>query len=479
MIDVMFPLMRLPNELIFRVVNLVHPADIESLVLCNKSINRFAQEALARHLELEKKYSVIRPKYWKELEGSDLQVRNDAMRLVNIELFDPSTFAFMAGIIQNEDIVYYPVNLHLPFDAFMDYITERSYVLDDIESEDFYSQKNVASRKSFSIVRNYIRNTPLLSMEDKAHWLYYLHTRRNNHVGLALLFSLLPNIQSVILAKGCHDPELDLINKIAKSIADLSPGSNIDSERSRKYLSKLQTVTFNFHNYVTNNLEAFLPFAMLPSIRVLNGELIGQIPYEQGRFIPLKWPSNFPERHSTVTEINFSKSAIGAQHFRSFLAGIATLQRFTYHYWHNPNSADFQPRGIGQALEEFAAKSLVSLALDAIWIDFELEDDQYVKSLQKLIALKVLRANQRLFEKQGAFACTRGWSDGKDEPKMEVEMLRDWVVDMFPRDLEWDNVTLLVSATTLDWPWDKAWLLRDLEKSEDEHLPDLEYLTID
>lgn len=479
----MFPLMRLPNELIFRVVNLVHPHDIESLVLCNKSINRFAQEALARHLELKRKYSVIRPKIRKELEGFDLQARNEELRLVDVEWVDPSTYAFMADIIQNGDIVYYAVDLRLPLDAFMDYITEPFFVLDDIESEDYYSQDSIASRKSFLVVRDYIRNTPLLSMEDKAQWSFYLHTRNNRDVGLALLFSLLPNIQSVTLARGCHDPELDLINRIVKSIADISRSSNIDSERSRKHLSKLQTVTFNFHNYLTNNLEAFLPFAMLPSVRLLKGQNIGQMPYEQGRFIPLKWPSTFPARQSTVTEINFTNSAIGAQHFRSFLAGIAALQRFTYHYWHNPNSADFQPRGIVHALEEFAAKSLVSLDLTAIQYEPKLEDEQYLKTLRKLIALKTLRADDQVFEREGAFACVGVYPEGQGEPRMEiehtmeVETLRNWMVDMLPSCLE--EFTMKNWATN-GFPYKAAWqLFRDHGKLKDEQLPDLEHLTID
>ena len=112
-------------------------------------------------------------------------------------------------------------------------------------------------------------------------------------------------------------------------------------------------------------------------------------------------------------------------------------------------------------------------------MDTELEDEQCVKTLQKLNALKFLRIDEQLFEREGALACTRGWTKEKDEPKIEVEMLRDWMVDMLPRGLDTDNIIILTWATH-SWPYDKAWLLfRDLAKLKDEQLPDLEQLTID
>ena len=263
----MFPLMRFPSELIFRVVNLVHPADIVSLVLCNKSMNRFAQEALARHIELKRKYSVITLKCWKDLAGSSLQVRNDELKLTQVLWFNQSIFALMEETIRNGDIAYYPVDLHLPFDAFM-HDKDKELLINEAESEDYYSQDQIARRKSFLIVRDYLRNMPLLSKEDKAEWSVLFHTPSNKDICAALLFILLPNIQSVTLDAGFYGVEQDYIKTIIEYIADTNRSSNIGSQSS-KYLSKLRTVTFKFENPAINTLEAILPFAMLPSVQSL------------------------------------------------------------------------------------------------------------------------------------------------------------------------------------------------------------------
>lgn len=290
----------------------------------------------------------------------------------------------MADIIQDGDIVYYPVDLHLPSDAFTHKKHKEVFIPDDeFDSEDYNSQEQIARRNSFFIVRDYIRNTPLLSKEEKIEWSFLFHTKSNRDISLALLFILLPNIQSVTLKSGAYWPDLDYIKRIAGSIAEIYCSSKLGSDPSRKYLSKLQTVTFDFDmvGNAKNSLEAILPFAMLPSVQLLKGEMIQQMPHEQGQFLPLQWPSTFPTRHSTATEINFKWSAIGAQHFRSFLAGIAALQRFTYHHWRDePECANFQPLGIVEALGEFAAKGLVRLELTASWNELELEDDHYVKT---------------------------------------------------------------------------------------------------
>ena len=176
----------------------------------------------------------------------------------------------------------------------------------------------------------------------------------------------------------------------------------------------------------------------------------------------MKWPSSFLTCHSTVTEISFTQSAIGAQHFRSFLAGIAALQRFTYEHDDGPGRAKLQPLGIVQALEEFAAKSLISLHLAACWYGhaYEIEEDQYVKNLQKLIALKFLWIDEKFFERE---ACTRKYLEEKDELKMEIEILRDWMVDILPGSL--DDFTILTQDKQ-SWPVWGAWLL-----FRDHHLP--------
>ena len=54
--------MELPNEVITQIINLVHPADIESLVLCSKTISTLAKKALLRHTELKRKYSILKLK---------------------------------------------------------------------------------------------------------------------------------------------------------------------------------------------------------------------------------------------------------------------------------------------------------------------------------------------------------------------------------------------------------------------------------
>lgn len=69
---------------------------------------------------------------------------------------------------------------------------------------------------------------------------------------------------------------------------------------------------------------------------------------------------------------------LGCQHeggttLSMIVAGIAALQLFIYHHYREPDSAKVQPLEIVQALEEFAAKSLMSLDLTAFWYDIEIE----------------------------------------------------------------------------------------------------------
>lgn len=55
----MFPLVKLPNELILHVINDVHPEDLEPLALCGKAIRALAKDALSRHMMLKRKYNEI------------------------------------------------------------------------------------------------------------------------------------------------------------------------------------------------------------------------------------------------------------------------------------------------------------------------------------------------------------------------------------------------------------------------------------
>lgn len=65
----MFPLMKLPDELILHVIDYVHPSDIESLALCSQTVMAFAKDALLRHSRLKEKYGMISFGY--ELDDDD------------------------------------------------------------------------------------------------------------------------------------------------------------------------------------------------------------------------------------------------------------------------------------------------------------------------------------------------------------------------------------------------------------------------
>lgn len=100
-----YSLMQLPNELILRVIDHVHPSDIEALALYNKAIRMLATNALDRHERLKKEYNQVTlgntDEWQRALDG-------------NIDyLYDERPLSLVADILSDSDIAYCPVELRL------------------------------------------------------------------------------------------------------------------------------------------------------------------------------------------------------------------------------------------------------------------------------------------------------------------------------------------------------------------------------
>ena len=178
--------MQLPSELIFCVIEYVHPADIEASALCNKTIRTLAKDVLERHEQMKRKYNAI------TLGNVDKWPRT--LDQHPRYFHDERSLSLVAEIFCDNDIAYYPVDVSLGPHTFDD----RRNRLIRLNQDDLVKYQVLVSRVLLHW-DDFISGCSLLDREEKGGWHNVLQSSDSKSAAMALLLIMLPNIRHLFL----------------------------------------------------------------------------------------------------------------------------------------------------------------------------------------------------------------------------------------------------------------------------------------
>ena len=377
----MFQLMNLPHEIILRIIDLVHPWDINALCDSDTEIRAFAEKkVLPRHKCLID-----------ELSKAEIPIscRDDHHGLANVQkVSDMITFTQ-----KYPDSAYYRTDLRFKF---FDGDSYRSF--DDNGPEKAEEAERVSALANTStLLESLIDSNFYIDPLERSDWIAALHDSRSQCVAIALLLSGLPALESVTFEGLPHLPEgIRLLCRMVESIAN-AHRSPVPLPHTST-LSQLREVIFYFDEFDAGSLNVFYPFATLSSMRRMCGTiLMGDI---EGR---LQSPKVIPIHGSMITELDFRDSSIGLTDFQNLLSGIIALRTFIYHHHYvTANFNDFPAKGIVQLLRQYARTSLAKLHLSSDPWGLEPIGSWRLNigSLRDFSTLRDIRIDDQLFERQ-------------------------------------------------------------------------------
>ncbi|KAL8743250.1 MAG: hypothetical protein Q9184_008135, partial [Pyrenodesmia sp. 2 TL-2023] len=233
-------------------------------------------------------------------------------------------------------------------------------------------------------------------------WRDALLVPTNQYHHLAMLLTMLPNLQSITFTSMSHhsEPIKETVRLIAAANRD--PESPVHE----KALAKLTKISIDrADTEMGEDITLYGPFMDLPSMRSVHGRMIdaanGVLPAvnsDQRSQVPL------PRQ---VEEINMEYSAIDLGCWDWILGPIGNLKKFTYnHAGSIVGAAEYYSGGIVALLKKYASHSLVRLDLTAESIDnYGLDtatgyiQKQFIGDLKDFQKLRVLRIHDTAFQK--------------------------------------------------------------------------------
>ena len=447
----MSPFQLLPNELVSRVLHFVRPADLLAFALMNKFIYALAHDALNRHRELSKRYSLV-------LIGS-LESLSDTVITLNVD-DTHHALLLLDTILQDPDVAYHTRDLHIG-DCGFDESDGYDYVHADIPE----SRESVVLNRSFQL-QQLVDNCPFVAPDWKQNLKELLLEPGNDHGAVCLLLTLLPNLKHVHLEdwSDCSDTLRHIVGRIAEANrATASPNHG-------KALSRLVECTMNHADTeMGESIVGYGVFAMLPSIRFLRGRQI----YGDGS----SWLTELRPKSSNVTEIEFTYSAIDVRSFQGLFESIHYLKKFTYSFGGGViGDAEYMPIAIIDSLRKTASHSLELLDIEGIsetFGNYTEGDDRSLGSLHMFIALRKVRLEDTLFLLPGGLVSPKTLPDGEFYEEASDISSVERVIDILPPSVT--GFTLIQLENTQE----SKKLFYGLADLKAEKLPNLERLTFE
>ena len=423
----------------------------------SKSINSLAKDALSRHLYLKWKYGAVGFGF----EDVDRPVGVNGHHI--FKSYDEDLLYVTQELFDDPQRALYPTKFGLGQWTFAP----------EPEDGDGFGVFDGEISARHKLMRSQLRHG-LNKTVDSSHLIQH-HERKEWREALmgptfkgpmnALMLVLLKNIRHVMIRSWYLGDISSYIWTVVEriAIAHRVKGATICSEEMP--LSNLEEITYRaIGDDDEENIRALIRFAMFPSVRVLNGRGITSRGHIRRHGMYSVWPLDYPVRTSGVTRIKLSASRCSAKALESLLAGIESLQEFSYHHCSNSDGILYEPQKIVKALTKHAGTSLKKLTLCAMQ-DF-LDDDekrmqlQFVGSLQQLTSLENIVMDDKLFQ--------RRWLNSRSNiPFVTMKPL----VDGLPKSTK--TITLLQNLTA-----ERARnLFRDLPKLKEERLPNLQKLS--
>ena len=331
-------LLDLANELLLGVISFVRVEDIEAFTSCNRRIYRVSQDVLQKHRAMKKKFSRVQ-----------LTFLNPGTTRVHSSSVHP--MVWLEIITLDETAASYPTLLHIH---------------DNIRSHD--AGKGYSSRISTDtkdLIYSKLDQCPYIPREELERWKKDIDSRQkiSFDIALALLLTLLPNLQSIStdgLRKIPHCTE-NMVVQIAKA-------HHVDKEHTHpsSHLASLNhagTPSGSDNSLGSANCPSIglcLPFTGLPSFRSVSGDIVHGSTWDGLEDLQ----SLSKTFESAVTNINFTQSSISSLKFEKLLCRCGVLQVFKY----EDDGMHFGELRFGRILDSLlthAGHSLCSLDLSA------------------------------------------------------------------------------------------------------------------
>ena len=341
----MVSLLDLSNELLYKIIDDIHPDDIVNFSHVCKEIYRLAKDAVALHLQRKRTYEhiIVHGCHRHATNAHPLQLIKDTWMDWRIAEY-PKSLALQCcqhpggdddgydTADEDEDIVKYEVE-NREDDLIIQNIMQviQGYIEEKAVEFDIHMMNDVE-----------LKNWGELIMIGDRETMF------------ALLLLLIPNLETVSIAQStwrCYEIE-DVIRQMSKQTLQ-------EGHMARRPLMKLSEVRFLGHrnNMRGENFTMYLRFAAFPSMRTIYGKFVeGRWDYED------EW--EFKPHTSNVTEIILHNSAVNAE-FPVQLSGIKALKRNYYHYEERDDYTNcrMEPHKIIGSLLEHAKHSLEFLAI--------------------------------------------------------------------------------------------------------------------
>ncbi|KAL8838372.1 MAG: hypothetical protein Q9170_002179 [Blastenia crenularia] len=439
----MFPLKNLPNEVILRIIDAVHPGDIEAFAACgDEDIAILAARALRRHSLLKAEYSALVFDTYAEYGSREA--------------------TFLDEVSENIYVAHYPTELHFrPHE-------ERRCEHQRLSPSTIQKLAELLGQASFL--------QTVCPWEDEEDLQRGITKQPSGKLLIInLLIEMLPNIQKLFIPKTFSLNRFTISASMNRCI--YKTGCNGNHLHENRPFSQLKAVTLDcrgdefLQENTTFRLLAW--FASLSSIRSLSGRIIRGADFNsEGN--PVEWAQIFSHRVSTITELCLENSAIHVKAFNAFLVGVTALRKFKYH--HGLRGVPYNPRQIIECLTRHARSSLELLDLSAdqrLFFHPE-QGGQSIGSMIGFTELKVIRVDDKLFETPMPVES----SDPKasDGPSSRPEQQGDHrfamgrLVDALPKSTE--TLTLMLYR-------DGTWFFRDLVELKGERLPRLQSIIVE
>ena len=351
-------LLELSNEILYEIIERIHPDDIISFSLSRLHLHRLAEKAVALHLQRKRIYENVL------LHGCHRHEDNaHPLKLMQEMYMDWRVGEYIKCL--TFECCHHPNGVddaHEEEDA------------NDIKT--FEVEKRVDDticQTTMQAIQGYIKEKVVqLGFIPQTTYPYGFNVRKacqdaetgTREAMLALLFFFVPNLEDICLARSTRSTW-----HVQEAIRSISSQKLQQNPRAQKVLKNLSQVRFlgydNDEDLYSDergeDVEVFMSFAALPSMRTMLGDFVA------GTDEPADvWP--FAPHTSNVTEIILRNSAVEAGYLKELLAGIKSLKRFTYD--HNNSLTDagaMETLGIIEALHDHAKHSLEYLALTGTW----------------------------------------------------------------------------------------------------------------
>ena len=303
-------LLALAHEILYLIIEVISPDDIENFGLSCHALHTLAGPTLIAHRQLRQTYRTVEfdEGDWGD-DWGDLQKTHPIYLL--------------RDVLEDFRIRHYPAVLRIG-EYIEDWALTDGYDEKGIEEREHESAKaQEAASDCLPLIIKEVVGCPFIRAVKQGEWIRRILEGQKDEV-FAMLLILPPNLATTEIQGSFHSAFRIMLKKIAHAYHD----------PEKKYplvLTRLTNALVAPNNETDSDgpwesFAALGAFAALPSIRSLSGSfLVSGGPDEEDVF---EW--SYSSRISGLTELTIKYSNVYGSSGPSFLSGIKSLQRFTY-----------------------------------------------------------------------------------------------------------------------------------------------------